>query len=555
MTKRVLIAIHGVGDSPPGASLLEISEGIGAPGFSGVRADLVIGGVVYPRMVSQHPEIDEVIEVNWSDVARPRPNALGLLDYLARIVVALLIVATQEVGGRRLKLARLYRFCFEGLLVYCIYAPLVAMVWMVAQPASAAAGVAIGSVATLVVAALTLYLQRFGGALWVGWLWAGAILIATVAVGVAQLSPRDAVRIATIAYVVSQVVTSTALFFALVAVALRKALVDERIAAMGFLYFPFFIISAIGAVIWAVALFGAKLAAEDGFEAWQALYASTLDSIGYDLALVEFTFASMVGLVALGLLIVAAVYLELAKKPAKQPPEKTAGQFARNGGRAVLATGAATFFVLCIVYSVLALTQWRSGWSSSALEVYSYSALRFVPYIPLMVGPLAIVAGIVVDILFYIVPMKDLSTAAVLRGRLNAVLDHMLSKGVPVVVAAHSQGTVIAVDVIGRRAGHAVMLITAGSPVASLYERFLGSTPETRAEVDGDPFRKPLPWINFWREGDYIGAVQKPEAARERNLGIGGHTGYWREKNLWNEALKPPSEWRPSDASLPAAGV
>jgi hypothetical protein len=542
MTKRVLIAIHGVGDSPPGATLLEISQGIRARGVSSVRADLVIDGVQYPRMTVEHPQIAEIIEINWSDVARPSASVVDLLDYLARIVVALLYIATPVAGERKSRLASAYRICFEASLVYCIYAPLVAMLWMIAQPRGAEADVAIGIAGTLVVAALTWYLRRFGGALWVGWLWAGVIAIATPAVAMDLLTVDGVVRTATIAYVISQVATSTTLFFAIAGLALRRKLpADQRIAGMALLYFPFFIISAIGAVIWAFALGGVSLAAEARFDAWQELYASTLESIGYDLALVEFTFASMVALVALGLVCVAVLYFMRARKPAENPPEQTAGELARNGGRVVLAIGAATFAALCLVYVWSAVTDWRTGWSLSALEVYSFSALRFLPYIPLMVGPLAVVAGIVVDILFYIVPMTRLSTAAELHGRLGAVLEHVRSTtGAPIVVAAHSQGTVIAVDVLGRGlATNPILLITAGSPVVSLYARFLGSTPEIRADAAGVSFRAPR-WINFWREGDYIGAVQRRDGVIEVNLGRGGHTAYWQDENkmLWNKALE-----------------
>ena len=40
MEKSTLIVMHGVGDSPPGASLLEVSQGLHAEGVAGLADDL-----------------------------------------------------------------------------------------------------------------------------------------------------------------------------------------------------------------------------------------------------------------------------------------------------------------------------------------------------------------------------------------------------------------------------------------------------------------------------------------------------------------------------------
>jgi hypothetical protein len=87
-------------------------------------------------------------------------------------------------------------------------------------------------------------------------------------------------------------------------------------------------------------------------------------------------------------------------------------------------------------------------------------------------------------------------------------------------------------------------VFTAGSPIESLYARFLGSTLEARARSFPDlpeglteteeRFQKPVPWINFSRSADYIGDEQN-DASRELPLDSGTHTGYWMLPEMWNQ--------------------
>ena len=337
----------------------------------------------------------------------------------------------------------------------------------------------------------------------------------------------------------------TLLVFALAETLLRRSVpMDRRVASMALLYFPFFILSTVGAILWFVALAGVgSIAAGSDFVQWQRWFSQALQSIGYDLALIEFTFGGLVALVALGMLVVVVVYLRRAKKPATAG--RNAGEFARDGVKGVFAAGAGVFVVLAIVYALASVTSFRTELSQAALWVYGLSSLRFIPYLPLMIGPLAFVAGIVVDVLFYITNDASISTAGVLRRRLGIALDYVRSQtDAPIILAAHSQGSVIAVDVLGRESASPggarvpVCLVTAGSPIFSLFARFLGSTPESRAHDDGCAFSESPHWLNFSREGDYVGAKQNRGSVEEINLGIGGHTGYWKSEELWSQVIR-----------------
>ena len=252
------------------------------------------------------------------------------------------------------------------------------MLWMTTQ-AGWQSTLAIGAGGVLVTAGLTFYLRRFQLALRAGWLWAVAIALTTGAVALGPLPVEAAVRMATSLYLFSQAATGVLLLIALVGLAVRRSWpLDHRIAGMALLYFPFFILSAIGAVLWAVTLYAVgRLADAQLFENWQMLYSRILESWNYNLALIEFTFASMIGGIAVGALIVAFVYRLRAERP--PAPSGTAGEFARKGARYVLGAGALTFVVLCVVYATANRMWTAPNWTNEALEVYSLSSLRIGP--------------------------------------------------------------------------------------------------------------------------------------------------------------------------------
>jgi hypothetical protein len=532
MPKHTIVVTHGVGDSPLGYSLSEVSKGLGlAPGH---RSDVLIGGVTYPAMQIDHPFVSNVVEVNWSDVAKPSRSIPSVLDYLIRIAAAMLRVGA-GLASRARTITRVYGWTVRALLGYCIYPPLFTML-IVTLPTWA--GVLASIAGVLVASSVTRYLTRFGRDFRAGWIWTA--VLAALALGYYSnwLPVGSLVLSSTVLYVLSQYASATMLFVVVVRVfCIRATPLDQRIAAVAFLYLPFFLLSTVGAVLWAAALWVVEHLPKADLRKWQDLYEGALKTLKYDLALIEFGFAAVVASVGLGLIFVALLYW-------RRDIGKNRGLSARNGARSVLAIGALLFlfFSVTIVYAD------RIGWhpfsGRSPLEVYAISALRFVPYLALTTGPLSIVAGIIVDVLFYVVDDRDLrdrplSTAATLRNRFLAALRYAKSLENPVIVAAHSQGSVIAIDALTREAPAGVSrIVTAGSPLASLYRRFLDSTPESRAEVDRAPFAAPVAWTNFSRWGDYIGAAQEREGAvTEEDLGAGGHGGYWREHRLWDSVL------------------
>ena len=128
-------------------------------------------------------------------------------------------------------------------------------------------------------------------------------------------------------------------------------------------------------------------------------------------------------------------------------------------------------------------------------------------------------------------PPYGATAVASLRATLNE-----LSEGgtTPVVVAAHSQGTVIAASAVAG-SGIPVALFTFGSPLGTLYRRFFP------AHFDDQTFRavesSVTRWANLWRETDPIGGpidpeIDLPEQPDPRSR---IHGAYWfRDEQVYN---------------------
>jgi hypothetical protein len=109
--------------------------------------------------------------------------------------------------------------------------------------------------------------------------------------------------------------------------------------------------------------------------------------------------------------------------------------------------------------------------SQGVLAVYGTSVLRTVALAGWLVGPFSVAFGVIGNVLFYLQP-NPTHPAAIgeeCRKRLRAALTYAgrLSSDAAVVVA-HSQGSVIAVD-LRQRGELEFPLLTLGSPPGSLY--------------------------------------------------------------------------------------
>jgi hypothetical protein len=123
--------------------------------------------------------------------------------------------------------------------------------------------------------------------------------------------------------------------------------------------------------------------------------------------------------------------------------------------------------------------------------------------------------------------------------RFSVALEHLLASSAHVVVLAHSQGTVIAAHSLSsavqklRGNGVRITLVTLGSPISSLYDKFFGVPVgyEFAALCRQEPGR--FAWLNACRAADYIGSRIELDGVQNFELGTqGDHSGYWSDKAL-----------------------
>lgn len=149
-----------------------------------------------------------------------------------------------------------------------------------------------------------------------------------------------------------------------------------------------------------------------------------------------------------------------------------------------------------------------------------------------------------------------------LRGRIHArmqmLMDRLITDETPseIVIVSHSQGTVIALDVIaehgrdwlGRAGGAAgVKLVTMGSPYTHLFAHYFPSafkaTQDRPALNRGGDDCVLDDWINIFRVDDFVGThVDRTTNMTDIDVGTGwpreypvpknGHTNYWVDANV-----------------------
>ncbi len=143
-------------------------------------------------------------------------------------------------------------------------------------------------------------------------------------------------------------------------------------------------------------------------------------------------------------------------------------------------------------------------------------------------------------------PKRGILVSERIRRRFNAVASHLLqSEGVnQLVIVAHSQGTVVAIDELCRSSGPQdldripLTLVTMGSPVTHLYQYYdpvgYPSWPASRWDAF---FRHVNRWLNLYRIDDFVGTRIDPPSAwtgefKQQAVGAGGHTDYWTDRRV-----------------------
>jgi hypothetical protein len=278
--------------------------------------------------------------------------------------------------------------------------------------------------------ALAFVFGKFSSWYKAGYLWATALF----AIGAITLRFPDAsfdlvTLISARIYVAAQIVL--AMLLSLCAVQLfsrrRQLTVEQRLGHLALLYFPFSILSGLGALLWSATLYPSKslgqLFQPAKFESWGSVF---LKGLPYDLRAVEWVFTLAIGSAGTLALGVAVVYLLAARTETKggeardiELRSNTESGFRAQDGIEFLLYAMPILLALASCYFIFNLLGKNSAtvaaWASrfgfqhgvgasgtEVLDVYRTSALRIIPFLGFLIGPLTIVVDILGDIVFFL---------------------------------------------------------------------------------------------------------------------------------------------------------
>ena len=519
---KTVIVIHGVGDPPIGEVATMVAKSLNV-GDASVARVLVDGHEC--TQIEALGSGYRILEVNWADLQRPRSSVLGIARHLWLLVCGMVLVLESQMSEawpRRFVAA--YAYLLTVVTPGSVFLALGVFLSLVSDRT---AGRVLGLVACLSLAAVwALWTSRYSPWRYSPWVWCSAMALALFP-AFGAVAPADrAAWIATVSFVYSsaQIVTYLFVLAACGAVLLRgeRASWTTRLTWLAHVYVPYLVVNGFMILLACAALFAATQ--------YGARYRALMDlvAVPFDLASVERIATIVIGGIGVTTLIAAAVYLLLPARNTEgssDAPDNPRGRIAQESLRFLLTAVPIALALVAAVYVHSFWTYLVTGdrYYGDIFKVYQESLLRVLPFLPWLVGPLAIVLGIVGDVVFYLLPPHRSAAGIgdVCRLRFTAVLDYSLRLGDPVAVLAHSQGSRIATDVLARSQS-AVSLITLGSPIGALYSRFLGHEPPSQPSG--------TLWLNSFREGDYIGG---PISTAHNSLfGVGGHTGYWADPKI-----------------------
>lgn len=552
-----VLAIHGVGDRKPGEVLDAVLRGLSHQGEIRSEASwrYCSGHCYRQAKVQGHRHVSSVIEVNWDDISHPARSPIEHLTHFFSILASTLghAVTPMDSHGQHSWPLQAYRWAFNALLLWCIYFPVVT----IAGHIPSMLGQAVWIVGTgAIVAFLAKVLSPYDRGFSAGWAWAAGVVLVGLASVVSEKSREVALSFATWTYGGIQGLSGFALLVAmcLTWLRIRTARPEQRLARLAFLYLPFALFTGIGALVWAGTLAIANFALPDeSFKNWSSSYVSQLP---YDLAFSEALIA--IGVAAGGILLLSPAH----------------ALYRNDGGARVharLLTALRIFPLIVIaVFAIFvahiavfkhalgtpgsypAFEEWIRPWLSPVLsylgiplspdtgpdvfQIYLASSLRLIPFLFYLIGPFRVILDTVGDVLLYVDLGGHLGHGKVrerCQQRLLAVLNQLvdMDQTGAVVVLAHSQGTAISADVLAKRQWKNMIFVSMGSPIGSLYWRFLGTKTVAAPAV---------PWLNLFRAGDYIaggagihGAWAPPIELKDRNLGAGYHSDYFEDSRVW----------------------
>jgi len=562
--REILIGVHGVGSPSIGVVARDISQGYANAhpkdeikiDPSNLSIDVGTETHLYHGIrVTNASETIQIWEVNWSDLKGLPAGAIGSIFYALKTLIAMIQISdkgwnteSRGVTGPLItgSVLRTY-FCLISLV-----APLnLLMIAYAYMQSNRIVACAIILVSTAFLSALIYWLKGVDRliAFSIFFLLMGALIAIWMLIVPSSAAPvlRFSIRATGVLEGLLGILVLVCLIELLLRLILaRKARSASEMDLTVFASRAGMVILAIalaagayGALVNAIGFYVLKrffywhLASQPAFEHFEKFYTK---NIGYDLAQMELI--NGLTTFGVGLFLFAGISYQLVRiNSSSNTSSERRGRRVQDYVNIFLWLTMAGFFLvfvstvvdvtthvfrppgcprdaLCSIYGI----QWLLTSSNSTtvlkpLEIYAASAFRIVPFLlPTLIPPLRAVLNVAPDVLLYILPPGlPLSLQKKAQERFRALLTHLQAQHpeTDITVLAHSQGTVIASEVVGEDNARIKRLVTVGSPLSSLYRRFLGYSIE------------PLPrceWINIYRFSDYIAGPISDRQIKDRVL-------------------------------------
>jgi len=532
---RIIIALHGVGDTKKGEVAKGLAEGLGIPNAS--MDTLLVDGNDYQRLLTDDGKL-EIVEVNWSDILKPDKGWWSILKQAGLIITSMLSLAEQRWQMRfraKLNVFRLLRFCLEALTPGAVFFSLSTVLGMVVKKPGFVVGLLLLVIAFFAwfTYKATAYSKNYR---W-GWVWLAPLTAYLASVWTNKYTGQlQELSMEIREY--GQVITSGlafAVFLGYLYLYVRKKDKDCIATEFSFTYLPFLAFNSAATMIAFLSLRALKeFGDENMLLAWDK---AAKNFLRFDLAKAELMTTIIYSIIGIIPLIYTVLYM---KKSGYSGGIKEAGLINKKGrllqqALALLLRVSPLLLLFLTGYLTYLVITWNKDVShiEPIWHIYEISILRTIPFFSWFVGPLAIVTGVVGDILFYIQPDENArhGTREKCLYRLKCAMEYAHSKpGAEKTVVAHSWGTVVAVDYLCKYPTP-VRLVTLGSPLEALCYQFLGMEVMNPALLSG--------WLNAYRYGDYIAGPLAPSSkAINELIGDGGHMDYWKDKTM-GEAILP----------------
>jgi hypothetical protein len=524
--KHAVVVVHGVGSTQAGEMLRQFVGDLGGP-----IDDTMFGEETFKHaMLNDHDHISEAYEVFWADLKPQIHGPLSLVAFFFKVNLALSQIGAEGWRGADTGAnspSRAGRLLKNLLFGFVLAAPALFLTFLHIFAFSGWLRVAGLLLAVGPVLAVAWSLRGCDKAVWISVILAPAFAIGAIlasALGAldaldASGEPETAILAAWIiggiqtgAFILVTVATletawhSTAAWIRTGKFHLAAFVV--RATALGL---PFALLAGGGgAVLWTInlALYSKQLHLTDdcAYHVWTTAYAAALP---YDLAFMELVLAGATA--AFGLYLSFGLFLffarlKLSKWNNKRPP---LGDFLRRWLKSSLFFFVALSILVGMAYianlflfprkQIYQALPWLASLAHlDVFAIYAASSMRLLGFLPSTVGPLRLGLRIAADVVFYIVPAEGstLAMAARAQNRFRELIVGLCKKFKDrILIIAYSQGSMIAANALPVMESGETQFITAGSPIDTLYWKFLGIDDKLKLST----------WKNFYRASDFIG--------------------------------------------------